>query len=179
MVLAIACGDDDDGSGGETQGEGSTTAPTTSATTTTSATSEGSSTDATTASTSASTTAAESSSDAGSSEASSAGSESGGAACGTGDPCGGDQICVLPCCGGPAPPCIDMPRGGCDPEDSEVPADQCNQPCATPMCCLDNCVADPPYCANESDLSCNGGTNCSIDSCFGTVTDGQLYCECA
>lgn len=177
IACALACGGDDDGEGsGETLGEGSTTAPTTSATTT-SATESGSSSDATTASTS--TTVADSSSDAGTTEASSGGSESGGAPCGDGDPCAGDQICVLPCCGGPAPPCLDMPRGGCDPEDNEVPADQCNQPCATPTCCLDNCVADPPYCAQTADLMCNGGTNCSIDSCFGTVMDGALFCECA
>lgn len=177
ITLAIACGGDDDDGGGETQG--SSTASTTSATTTTDATtSDGSGSEATTASTSASTTAADSSSsDAGSSEAS--GSESGGAPCGDGDPCAGDQICVLPCCGGPAPPCIDMPRGGCDPEDTEVPADQCNAPCSTPTCCIDNCVADPPYCAQTADLMCNGGTNCSIDSCFGTVSNGQLLCECA
>jgi hypothetical protein len=89
-------------------------------------------------------------------------------------------VCVLPCCGGPAPPCIDTAKDGtCDAEDEPVPADQCNSPCATPTCCIDNCVADPPYCASAADLMCSGGTSCNIDGCFGTLQDDQLYCECA
>src|SRR5262245_17330603 len=139
MALALACGGDD-----------STTAASTDATTSTTASESGESTAGSTSSmpTTALTTLADGtggrrSAEGSSSGSDSGGSESGGVACDT-QSCAADELCVLPCCGGPAPPCIDMPQGGCAPEDQEVPADQCSQPCATPMCCIDNCVPDPP-----------------------------------
>lgn len=97
--------------------------------------------------------------------------------------CGPAQVCILPCCGGPAPGCSDVDaRGACPDGGMPVPADQCQfGGCTGQLCCPPvNCVADPPFCAAVTDLRCTDN-NCSIGGCFGTLGPDatQLECQCA
>lgn len=110
----------------------------------------------------------------------SAGSETGEPiTCGEGT-CTFGQICVLPCCGGPAPACTDPDgQGQCPDGMPPVPMDRCPGGCTGPLCCLPvPCQADPPFCAAPGELQCTG-TQCSIDSCFGELLGDQLECQCA
>ncbi len=96
-------------------------------------------------------------------------------------PCPGAQICVFPCCGGPAPSCSEPDgRGKCEGGQDPVPADQCQfNPCAGPLCCPPiACTPEAPFCVDPAMLTCNGNS-CSTGSCFGTLSGAQLDCQCA
>lgn len=96
-------------------------------------------------------------------------------------PCPGAQICVFPCCGGPAPSCSEPDgRGKCEGGQDPVPADQCQfNPCAGPLCCPPiACTPEAPFCIDPAMLTCNGNS-CSTGSCFGTLSGAQLDCQCA
>lgn len=95
--------------------------------------------------------------------------------------CDASQICVQPCCGGPAPACEPLgPGATCAGDAQPVPADQCPGGCDTEMCCLPiPCVPDPPHCLANSEVVCDGSF-CSAPGCQGTLAvDGSLLCECA
>jgi hypothetical protein len=190
-MFSVACGESDGDDGATTdaassEGTASTTAPTSSTdpTTTASSTETMSTTDSTTATTtSASTTTADTEDDSTTkSDDTSTTSDSDDTSakpCGDGM-CGADEVCVNPCCGGPAPGCEDSDANGQCPNGQEpTPADQCGNGCNTLVCCpMAPCMADPPFCAGKADLQCHE-TQCSLDECFGTLQDDQLSCECA
>lgn len=151
LLLTLGCRADD----------GTATAATDSASTSTASTAASTSAASTAASTSAATTG-------------------GAVSCTESLTCPGGQVCVLPCCGGPAPACTDVnAEGKCNSGDTPIPADQCRFPCAGTTCCPPvTCTPDPPFCADAADLQCTG-TKCSLDSCFGYLTAGKLECMCA
>jgi len=66
--------------------------------------------------------------------------------CGT-TTCNGalQQVCVHPCCGGPAPECMPKPENGVCPTDSI----ECMQEDGTAGC-ETTCTPDPPYCADAA-----------------------------
>lgn len=106
----------------------------------------------------------------------------GSTSCGS-ETCGPDEICVRPCCGGPAPPCLPLPEGG-----------SCTAPNVPMLCddgtpgCLEICTPPPPFCARAADIvchDCDGPVPRSCDppgqGCFGELEqDGRnLACTCA
>lgn len=169
--------DYDDGQLTTTDGTGSTTGATTSMTSTaaTSTADAGTSTAAT--ETSATETSA----------ADSTTGPDGPVACTERLTCNPGEICVLPCCGGPAPGCFQLPRGGeCGPDGTpDEGGVRCCQNDPDPKACMMlqwcapvACTPDPPYCATADQLDCNG-TSCSAPSCFnGDLVDDQLHCSC-
>jgi len=185
-MLSTACGESD-GDDGVTAAESTsdstvTTTMTTSSTSTDASTTE-STTATSTATTTASTTAAETEDTTGTTDdtsaATSASDDTGATACGD-SVCGADEVCVQPCCGGPAPGCFDTTLDGtCKDGVEPVPAAECPGPCSTEVCCPPQpCEAAPDYCAGIGELQCHE-TQCSLGDCFGTLQDGALYCECA
>jgi hypothetical protein len=99
--------------------------------------------------------------------------------------CGADEICIAPCCGGPAPFCGPARGDACPRGTHPVDSCQFGGECGPgQLCCEDDpCVADPPYCAPTSETMCMDDPNsprvqCS-SPCFGRLTDGTLSCECA
>lgn len=94
--------------------------------------------------------------------------------------CAFGQVCVLPCCGGPAPACTDPNgQGQCPDGVPPVPVERCFGGCAGPLCCPPTpCQADPPFCAAPEELQC-AGDQCSVGSCFGQLTGDTLECQCA
>lgn len=163
LLLALGCRADDGPSTAATDA-----ASTTASTAATSATDSASSTSAATATATAT------------GESTTSATTGGAVACTESLTCPGGQVCVLPCCGGPAPACTEVnARGKCDSGDTPLPADQCSFPCSGPLCCPPyTCTPDPPFCTDASDLQCTG-TKCSLDSCFGDLTSGKLECMCA
>ncbi len=94
--------------------------------------------------------------------------------------CTAGEVCINPCCGGPAPACF-APRddGQCAPGSMPIDADLCGQRCGSETCCLpDPCVPDPPYCAPVESVDCADGL-CVVDRCTGEMTDGGVECLCA
>lgn len=101
--------------------------------------------------------------------------------------CDPGQVCVVPCCGGPAPGCYELPEGGdCGTDTPDVGGVQCCQNAGDPAMCMmmmwcipGPCMADPPYCANGDTISCND-SQCTADGgCYGTLLeDGHLQCSC-
>lgn len=101
--------------------------------------------------------------------------------CGS-DTCAPDEICVRPCCGGPAPACEPLPASG-----------TCTPPDLPHMCedgmpgCLDVCTAPPPFCVPASDISCrckNWPRYCeppSMNGCDGELDQDvrNVMCQCA
>lgn len=179
LALALACGPVDPdhgsaGSSGDASSAGATDAVTTGASqATTDAATESASSDA------ASTTSASDATTQATTDASATGGAHG---CGE-QSCGPAQVCVHPCCGGPAPGCTDVDgQGACANGQVPVPAEQCQfGGCTGQLCCPPvNCVPDPPFCAAATDLTC-AGTSCSLESCFGTLdaAAADLFCECA
>lgn len=117
----------------------------------------------------------------GAGESSGSGDDTAGIACGDAS-CGGDETCVNPCCGGPAPVCYPAsPNGTCEGRDTPVPAEECQfGGCEAELCCDPApCVARPPYCVASDRLSCTGN-QCSVDTCQGELNGlGGLDCLCA
>ncbi len=101
-------------------------------------------------------------------------------ACGAEVTCTGGQVCVIPCCGGPAPLCSDLnAMGACDSGDTPVPASECFGGCTGELCCPPvACTPDPPFCAGPDQLQCTG-SSCSVDACTGMLEKGTLWCQCA
>ncbi len=170
FILA-ACGPGDQGSTssttGSTAGTNTTTTPTSSSTDT--STSDATSTSAPTTGTTTSTATTTTSSD----------TTGAPPVCGE-QSCQAGEVCVLPCCGGPAPGCSEPDGGVCPGGQDPVPSEQCQfNPCAGPLCCLPvACTPDPPFCIAPALLTCNGNS-CSIDSCFGNLSGDRLDCQCA
>jgi hypothetical protein len=190
LALAVAsCGDTDDGGTDPTAAE--TTSDATTATTTTMSTTDASTTasttdtsttttESTTASTTASTTDVETGDTSATDDtATGTTADTDGVACGDAA-CGADEVCVLPCCGGPPPGCFDTQKDGtCQDGGDPVPAKECPVPCSTEMCCPpEPCMAEPPHCEPAADLQCHE-TMCSIGECFGELQDGTVTCSCA
>lgn len=100
--------------------------------------------------------------------------------------CPAGEVCVLPCCGGPAPGCGPVDAAMCPPGTIEVDSCPNGLRCGgAQLCCQDGpCMADPPFCAPADELLCdppqNGGpqSNCSFP-CFGSLFEGTLSCDCA
>jgi hypothetical protein len=92
-------------------------------------------------------------------------------------PPGGDgslmcTVTVHPCCGGPAPACIDQTDAGTCPAGTMY--GNCYGPGGPTLGCYMQCIPDPPYCAPAGSTcadQCGGG--CGIQ----TATD--WYCVCA
>lgn len=184
LLFTLACNDGQvQDSGGvdsspTTSTSGETTVATTSATTMeTSGSGSTTATDASTAATEGTTTAAADSST-GPDEP---------VACTEDLTCNPGEICVRPCCGGPAPGCFELPRGGeCGPDGTpDEGGVRCCQNDPDPQACMKlqwcspvGCTADPPYCATLDQLDCNG-TQCSAESCFnGSLNGSHLECSC-
>lgn len=101
--------------------------------------------------------------------------------------CDPGQVCVVPCCGGPAPGCYELPEGGdCGTDTPDVGGVQCCQNAGDPAMCMmmmwcipGPCMADPPYCADGDTISCND-SQCTADGgCYGMLLeDGHLQCSC-
>jgi hypothetical protein len=99
--------------------------------------------------------------------------------------CNAGEICVLPCCGGPAPACFPLPADGdCGTGYLDEGGVRCCQNDPDPVACMQMqwcvpgpCVADPPYCATADEVTCNG-TDCTTEGCYGELVDGQLLCRC-
>jgi hypothetical protein len=181
LALVVACGDDE--GGGDEQGSASEGAT---ADDDVGSSGASASTDGTTngeGSTSIDGSASvDGSSDGGAStSAGDSGSDTAGLGCGTA-PCGADETCVNPCCGGPAPLCYPAsPAGTCEGADTPVPPERCQLGgCEAELCCDPaGCMPDPPYCVATDQLSCDG-TQCSVDACFGQLDrTGALDCQCA
>jgi hypothetical protein len=187
--LVLACiggqvqdsGDFDGGGSTTTEGtNGTTSATSTGSGSTVTTTDSGSSTAAT-----STTTATEGSTAADSTAADSTTGEPG--ACTEALTCNPGEICVLPCCGGPAPGCFELPPGGeCGPDGTpDEGGVRCCQNAGDPKACMQMqwcspvpCMADPPYCATADQLDCNGN-DCSAPSCFnGQLQGDQLQCSC-
>lgn len=184
LLFTLACNDGQVQDSGDvdssptTSTSGETTVATTSATTM-EASSSGSTaaTNASTAATDSSTAAADSST--GPDEP---------VACTEDLTCNPGEICVLPCCGGPAPGCFELPRGGeCGPDGTpDEGGKSCCQNAGDPQACMKlqwcspvGCTADPPYCTTLDQLDCNGNT-CDAPGCFfGTLTNDRLECNCS
>ncbi len=103
-------------------------------------------------------------------------------ACGSAT-CTPDEICIRPCCGGPAPLCVPLPEGGaCTPPDQPATC-QDGQPG-----CLEGCTPPPAFCVRAADvvcLSCDNPLprNCNGPdaSCFGELDQDvrNVSCTCA
>lgn len=187
LVIALACkngeGDLDIGEEGEdfdsmqfpTTGDDTTTTSSTSATTMASATDSGSGTGSTTAAT-------------GSTSADSTTGPDEPVVCTEDLTCNPGEICVLPCCGGPAPGCFELPKGGeCGPGGTPDPdGANCCQNAGDPVACMKlqwcspvGCTPDPPYCAAAETVSCNDDQCTAEGGCYGMLfEDGQLQCSC-
>lgn len=121
-------------------------------------------------------------------EGASPGTESDVAACMTSCPdvtcgettCGAGEYCVVPCCGGALPPCIDPePDGSCPPGTSEGTCSDGGG--SFTMGCTYTCEPPPPYCAPAT--GCDAET-CppAGDACSGGYFDAatRTYsCACA
>jgi hypothetical protein len=79
--------------------------------------------------------------------------------------CAGDNVCVNPCCGGTAPPCLAIPDGGVCP----VGSSQCTTPGGGPGC-VTPCTPPPPFCQPASKALPAG---CILGK------DRQAVCGCA
>jgi hypothetical protein len=167
-------------SGGGTMG--TTTAPTTSGDTL-----AGSSTDATLT---GGMTGSASSSSAGATSTTGGESDSGDGT--TGEPvvcgmsaCPSGQICVVPCCGGPAPFCGPVRGESCPPGTHPVADCQFGEPCVQGQACCegDPCVPEPAYCigADAEEVVCmddpNSPTLKCTAPCTGPLNGGLLSCE--
>lgn len=179
-TLVLACGngqvqDSGDLDGGPTTSAG--TGPTTTASPTTTP-------DADTGSTSApatsSTTAAEGTT---TTDASTGPGEP--VACGTALTCEPGQICVVPCCGGPAPGCEEQQPGDECLGTIDEGGAQCCQTHPDPVACMMSqwcipgpCVPDPPYCVPAQTVTCNE-FECTVEGgCFGMLGDDDvLHCR--
>lgn len=106
-------------------------------------------------------------------------------ACGEDLTCQPGEICVLTCCGGPAPGCSPAVDGVCDGGTLDVDGVQCCQNDPDPVTCMMNqwcipgpCVPDPIHCVPADMVTCNG-SSCSTDGCYGELMPGgQLQCSC-
>jgi len=102
-----------------------------------------------------------------------------GVVCGDGT-CTATEVCIEPCCGGPAPGCYAMPTSGeCQAGDTEVDPSSCGGDCGGERCCqMGPCTPDPPFCVEESSLVCEGFDCETADgSCTGSLMAGRLACE--
>jgi hypothetical protein len=98
-------------------------------------------------------------------------------ACGA---CGAQQICVVPCCGGTAPPCIPADDGGsCTSGTSYGP---CYSSQGASMGCYQQCVPAPPHC-EDVPAGCDPThlSNCQFNDCYpGEFTgNSEIQCVCA
>ncbi|MCX4242061.1 hypothetical protein [Paraliomyxa miuraensis] len=180
LALPLACGDDD-GEASENESvehdngwatRGMSDSATSTSTTETSTTASTSGSDSTAA---ASSTAAEGST-------------------GPGEPvpcteeltCNPGMICVLPCCGGPAPGCYSVEAGRtCFPGDTPIEDGSCCRNDPDPAACMmmqwcfpGPCTADPPFCTPRDTITCNGTSCDAPDGCYGQLTNDQLQCSC-
>jgi hypothetical protein len=84
-------------------------------------------------------------------------------ACGT-STCGGDQICIHPCCGGAPPACEPLQDGGTCPAGFTI-SNQCYNfgTGGTTGCEPPPCTPPPPYCAPSGTSNTCGLQNDSHD----------------
>lgn len=100
--------------------------------------------------------------------------------------CNPGEVCVLPCCGGPAPGCFLLPAGGdCGNGTLDEGGGYCcqNDPdptaCMKMQWCIDGpCMAAPPYCTPMDTLTCTDFDCTAPDGCYGDLIAGQLQCSC-
>ncbi|MCA9707300.1 MAG: hypothetical protein KDK70_15715 [Myxococcales bacterium] len=177
MWLLACTGDDAAGDGpGSTSATSATSAPTstasTTSTTSTASVTAGSGTDSGSTTQGAS-TAADSST-------------------GPGEPvdcgeqtCALGEICMVPCCGGPAPGCDPAPPGGdcglgtLDPGGAECCINDPDPRTCMQMdwCVAGPCIPDPPSCVYDDLVTCNE-FECTVrGGCFGQLHDGVLDCR--
>lgn len=110
----------------------------------------------------------------------------------TGDPvacgdleCGGNEVCVQPCCGGPAPFCGPVEGNVCPAGSHEVRSCAFGGDCGPgQLCCEDDpCVPDPPACVSVDEIVCerspNSPTPYCNSPCFGALSESTISCECA
>lgn len=106
-------------------------------------------------------------------------------ACGASS-CAVDEVCVHPCCGGAAPPCMPLSDGGgCEPgfhwvaacswPSSGGPACQ-GDPCTPPA---PSCVKVPASCGATPACPCLSGDVCSGSGSCGYVDGLDVACVCA
>lgn len=99
--------------------------------------------------------------------------------------CGADEVCVQPCCGGPAPFCGPVDGEACPAGSHEVELCTFGVDCGPDqVCCEDDaCVPDPPACVSVDEIVCerspNSPTAYCNTPCFGTLAEGTIACECA
>ncbi|MDP3273591.1 MAG: hypothetical protein Q8Q09_00245 [Deltaproteobacteria bacterium] len=94
--------------------------------------------------------------------------------CGT-QVCLASQICVVPCCGGPAPQCLPPDDAGVCPMGSTMTT------CRDGMVgCVMSCTPAPPSCVTPPPESeCNGTTCPACPTGSGIRINGLIQCLCA
>lgn len=170
LLPAIACGDD----GADDTAAESTAASTSQGTASTT-------TDGTATSTSQGSTGATASETAAAESTTGPGEP---VACGEALTCDPGQICVVPCCGGPAPGCMELQPGEeCDGTIDEGGVQCCQSHPDPPTCMMSQwcipgpCTPDPVYCVPAEQVTCNE-FECTVEGgCFGMLfEDGTLHC---
>lgn len=110
----------------------------------------------------------------------------GGAPCGN-MTCGMQQVCIIPCCGGPAPRCFVPDGGQCTPPLQPCPFGQggCYSPCTPPP---PRCIEVPAECLGNATCDClskNAFTDPCTASGLGSGCGpapgpgGAIECVCA
>ncbi|MEM6990266.1 MAG: hypothetical protein AAF721_07210 [Myxococcota bacterium] len=95
--------------------------------------------------------------------------------------CEAGDVCVAPCCGGPAPACEPAnPDGTCAAGSVPVDPAECGLGCEADNCCMPGpCTPPPSYCTPPATLRCDDNDNCSVAECFGMLEGDVLSCQCA